>query len=507
VSSRTLLVAEREIRAILRLKSFWFTLVSFPLLIALGGLVGTLLGNDEPERLMIVDRSGGKVGAALVRRIEIDHQREVMRDLARYVERMDLGAETRRRIWATPGRWFDDATVARFEREGGLAAAEQELERIRPANASRFEAPEPSYEIVAAPGALRGGEDAAVARAAARLTDGEDLADRVDYLVDVPPNFGPNPVVRIWAASSPRQSLVAGIEVELTRALRTRLLAANGVSDEVASAASLVAPAIQLTIPRDGEGRDGMMIRSAAPAFSVYLLIMAIFVSATWMLQSTVEERGDKLIESVLACAAPDELLHGKLIGTVAVTSLVVLAWVGAAAAAVPFLPADVLDLLKIALAPLASASNILAFAYFFVAGYLLASMMFLAVGALSNSMQESQAYLTPVMLILLVPISVLLQPATLESGGRFLEIAQWIPIYTPFVVLVRLGNGVPVWELLATAALVAGFLALEFVGISRLFHATLLRTGQPPRLGELLRLMRRGQADAFSASPPHSPG
>lgn len=493
MSSRTWLVANREIRAILRLKSFWFMLISFPLLIALSVAAGTLLDDDEPTRVMIVDRSGGAVGAALARRFDVEHQRAIMRELADYVKRHDLAGKPKGRVWASPGSWFDDRAVVRFQAEGGVATAERELARIRPASAASFEAPTANFEIEIAPPATARGDDAAVAEAAVRATDGKEGYDKFDLVIDIPRGFGADPRVRIWSAETPAPSVVNLIETELTQALRTRLLTGAGVDAQLAAAATIIAPALQITTPRDGEGRDGVLIRSAAPAFAVYLLIMAIFISGGWMLQGTVEERSDKLIESIIACLTPDELLHGKLIGAVVVTMLVVVAWLVCAGASIPFLPADFVEAIKVALDPLGSVVNVAAILYFFAAGYLVASMLFLAVGALSSSMQESQAYLTPVMLLLLLPISFILQPAFLESGGPMLQIMQWIPLYTPFVMLVRLGNGVPIWELIATAALVAGFLALEFIAIGRLFRAALLRTGQPPRLAELVRMIRSG--------------
>lgn len=491
MSGRTWLVADREIRAIVRLKSFWFMLVSFPLIIGLTVLAGEFLADDDAARVMIVDRSGGSVGDALARRFDTEHQRKVMRELAEYVDRQDLATKLGGRVWAVPDSWFDDRAVARFQAEGGLPAAERELARVRPSNAAAFEAPAKEFEIVDAPQAMVRGDDAAVAKAAVRATDGERAPDRVDLVVDVPPGFGADPRVRIWSTETPRPAVIGLIEAELTRALRTRLLTGAGVDPSLASAAAIVSPALQVTTPRDGEGREGVMIRSFAPALAVYLLMMAIFISGGWMLQGTVEERSDKLIESVLACLRPAELLHGKLVGATVVTMLVILGWIGCLVAAIPFLPVELVELIRLALDPLGSIGNIAAILFFFASGYFVASMLFLAVGSVSNSMQESQAYLTPVMLIFLLPISFMLQPTFLESGGNILRVMQWIPIYTPFVMLIRLGNGVPAWELIGTAALTSVFLVLEFVAIGRLFHATLLRTGQPPRLTELVRLIR----------------
>jgi ABC-2 type transport system permease protein len=69
--------------------------------------------------------------------------------------------------------------------------------------------------------------------------------------------------------------------------------------------------------------------------------------------------------------------------------------------------------------------------------------------------------------------------------------VMTWLPIYTPFTMLARLGVGVPVWEILATGALLAAFIAIEFILLGRIFRASLLRAGQKPTLAAIRQMMR----------------
>jgi ABC-2 type transport system permease protein len=66
----------------------------------------------------------------------------------------------------------------------------------------------------------------------------------------------------------------------------------------------------------------------------------------------------------------------------------------------------------------------------------------------------------------------------------------SWIPLYTPFAMLARLGSGVTLVEILGTGLLLAVFVSLELVLLGRVFRASLLHTGQPPKLGTFLKLM-----------------
>ena len=63
--NNVLLVAGREIRQILKMKSFWLTLLILPVAFALGPIFAESLDDDEPTRVTVVDRSGGDAAKAL----------------------------------------------------------------------------------------------------------------------------------------------------------------------------------------------------------------------------------------------------------------------------------------------------------------------------------------------------------------------------------------------------------------------------------------------------------
>ena len=59
-------------------------------------------------------------------------------------------------------------------------------------------------------------------------------------------------------------------------------------------------------------------------------------------------------------------------------------------------------------------------------------------------------------------------------------EPSTWVPIWTPFAVLARLGLGIPTIELLGAGAVLTVFIALEVIFLGRLFRASLLGAGKP---------------------------
>jgi len=489
-----LIVAAREFRQIAGMRSFWLTLLIIPLSMVIGGLAPQFIHNDDPDRVMIIDRSGGGEAQALDRRFELDQHRQLLIDLSRYVQRHHLESADPKASWAQHDRWYSDADVSQFDAAGGLAAAQAKIARVKPKDTPEFEASKPDYEIVPVPSSVANAPDADLDRALKTVLKPERKdVEPVDYVILIPATFGTSPVVRLWANSQPSPNFVQTIQDVLTRDLRTRFLATQGLSPAAAQSATAIAPALAISTPPPGGGaRESMLVRSILPLAAAYLLMISLMMSGSWMLQGTVEERSNKLLETVLACVSPEELMYGKLLGTAGVGLFMIAVWTGCGLFAAYATKGAIADMIRPALDPLSSPGTIMALIYFFIAGYVAIAIIFLAIGAMSDSMRDAQGYLMPVLLLILLPISILMQ-AVLggNSGGALMEVLTWVPIWTPFTVLARLGLGIPAWEVIGTGLLLAAFTAAEVVLLGRLFRASLLAQGQRPNLREVISRMR----------------
>jgi ABC-type Na+ efflux pump permease subunit len=488
------IVAAREFRQIASMRSFWLTLLIMPLSIAAGAVAPQLFDKDQADRVMIIDRTGGSEAQALGQRFKLDEARDKLSALSRYVQRHHLERADPAALWAQHDRWYSDADVARFVAEGGPAAAKAKIARVKAEDTPEFTPPEPDFELVPVPASLAKVPDAQLDRALKPVLKPTDKdAKAVDYIILIPASFGESPLVRLWANKQPSQQFVGIVQDVLTRGLRTRFLAAQGVSPDAAESASTIAPTLAISTPPPGGGaREAMLVRSILPLAAAYLLMISLMLSGSWMLQGTVEERSNKLLETVLACVSPQELMYGKLLGTAGVGLFMIAVWVGCGIFAGYATHGAIADLIRPALDPLTSPGTILALIYFFVVGYVTIAIMFLAIGAMSDSMRDAQGYLMPVLLLILLPITILMQ-AVLggNNGGVLMEVLTWVPIWTPFAVLARLGLGIPTWEVVGTGILLAAFTAAEMVLLGRLFRASLLAQGQRPNVREVISRMR----------------
>ncbi|MEZ5681063.1 MAG: ABC transporter permease [Erythrobacter sp.] len=484
-----LLVAKREFRQIVAMKSFWLTLLILPAALALGPIFARSLDEPESQRIVVIDRAGGAAAQAIENRFAIENDRHTMRDLARYVRKQKLEDDIPEATWARSDRWFSDADVAAFRTAGGVDAAIATIDKVRGEDRPAFKTHAPGHVVAR-------GDDALAAAQGGALQDkvdslfAQNKADKstgADFVLLVDKGFPRDPSVHLWSSEQPDSEFIGTIQDVLTGELQLGLLQSRGVARDDAQLIQEARPAIAVTAPPPGGGaRESVLIRSILPLAAAYILMLSLLLSGSWMLQGSVEERSNKLIESLLACIRPEELMYGKLLGALAVGLSMMGVWVVCAAVAAYAGQGAIADFIRPALEPLTSPFNIATMIYFFIAGYVAISIIFVAIGALADSMSEAQGYLMPVMLLILLPITFLINTIVAGKEGLLVQVLTWVPLWTPFAVLARLGMGIEVWVVLATGTFLAAFVILELVFLGRLFRASLLATGQKPGIKQL---------------------
>ncbi|MGZ3313592.1 MAG: ABC transporter permease [Caulobacteraceae bacterium] len=490
-----LLVALRDFRQVVATRGFMVMLLVVPLAIGVSIFASTVFGPQYSVAWTVVDASGG-AGARVEQRLRMDYQREVLRNLSAYATRWKLASVDPAAPWARPGAWASDAEVSRFIAGGGAAAATRRMQAALPAGAPAFKPPTNTFvEIPPPPGAKDAANADSFALAVAGPLSGDvqtaDGKRPFALAIYIPKDFGaPGVAARLWTNGRYDGGLTNAVRQELTAGLRLRALQASGLSPEAAARIETLRAPLQVSDPPAGAGRNAVAAKSVAPLALVYLLLMTAITTGSMMLQGVVEERSNKLLESVLACIRPEELMYGKLLGLGAVGLTIAGAWTACAVGAAFLAPGFVADILKPSLTALNDPVIIAAMIFYFLSGYLVVSMLFLTIGSLSDSMQDAQSYLTPVLMLIMLPVVFTIQATVRTPDAAFVHVLSWIPLYTPFAMLGRLGTGVPLWEMAGTAVVLVLFLGLELLLLGRLFRASLLSAGQPSRAELLARML-----------------
>lgn len=280
-------------------------------------------------------------------------------------------------------------------------------------------------------------------------------------------------------------------------AVQGERLEAVGVSPTVVAQA--LAP-VSLNTLKVSDGK--LTQESGAASFILaylmsFLLYLALILYGMQIMTAVVEEKSSRIMEVLVSSMRPFELLLGKVLGVGAVGLLQLGIWAGSATllsanrdkiAAMMGAPAGAAAALPI---PTMSGDLLAVFLLFFVLGFLFFSALYAAVGAMCNSIPETQQAQTPVTLTIalgLVSMFALLN----EPNGSLARILSLVPPVAPFVTPVRYSlTPLPFLEVLLSASiLIVGVLAVIWVA-ARIYRVGVLSYGKKPSLAELWRWLR----------------
>lgn len=229
------------------------------------------------------------------------------------------------------------------------------------------------------------------------------------------------------------------------------------------------------------------------------ILYMFILIYGQMVMTSIIEEKNNRVLEVVVSSVNPKSLMLGKVlgIGCVAITQIVIWTaligcfsrWImplfasSSAAAGEPELSA--------ALSTLTDTGYLISlFGYitlFLIAGYMLYSSIFAAIGSSVDNIQDASQLTS----IATVPIIIGIMVSMVAMQDPNSSIAFWcslIPFTSPIVMMGRIPFGIPAWQIcLSMAILVASFLAMIWL-TAKIYRVGIFMYGKKPTIKDLIR-------------------
>ena len=239
-------------------------------------------------------------------------------------------------------------------------------------------------------------------------------------------------------------------------------------------------------LSNDGtEAKDNEVARKLIPMAFMMLLWIATFTSGNYLLTTTIEEKGNKVMEVLLSAISPMQLLGGKILGQAGV-SAVILCMYGSAAIA---------GLVAFAMLDLIPMSHLILFGINFILAYFMVATIMAAVGSAVSELSDAQSLLGPVMLILIVPFA--LWPIISENpNGLVAIISSLTPPLLPFTMIIRVTASteiVPLWQLVLSIGIGIVSVFVMVWMCARIFRIGVLLQGKPPSIFQLMRWIRQG--------------
>jgi ABC-2 type transport system permease protein len=129
-------------------------------------------------------------------------------------------------------------------------------------------------------------------------------------------------------------------------------------------------------------------------------------------------------------------------------------------------------------------------FLFYFIGGYLLYASLFAAIGAAVDNETDSQQFLTPLSILLVVGLYIGFT-AMKSPESPLVFWSSLVPFTSPIVMLVRVPFGVPGWEVMTSMALlVACFIFFTWLS-GRIYRVGILMYGKKITWQELYKWLR----------------
>lgn len=514
--NKTFLVALREYVDNIRTKAFWIGILAFPVILVLATLVPIMLEKTRDVRkYSVVDDSGWLLEAIdqqadardftrLFKEVayrytsvgkSLDELPPVLREMAPELDRLSpVQRRSAARLLAglavdseaNPEAALPPATVASLKKfDAPLHQWWDNLSAEAAGNISR-DLDRSKYQRVRisnASGDLR-------SELNSMITSGKLFA----YFV-----INANPVVNsegsIYVSNNlTDQDLKNWFSSLATDVVRNRRLDDKGLDQATARWIQAPVTFTEKKVSATGaeaEVRTQDTLRQWAPVVFVYLLWISVFSIAQMLLNNTIEEKSNRIIEVLLSSVSPLELMTGKIMGIAATGLTMVGSWVLFFIGMVQLLPLLLGGMPSLPLGRIAGDPFFLvSFVVYFLMGYLFYAAILVGIGSVCNSLKEAQNLFTPVMMILIIPILTMM-PVAKDPNGTLAKVLSFIPTFTPFVMMNRAAAPPTFLEYILTTIIMILAIGAAFWGAAKIFRIGILMTGKPPKPLEMLRWLK----------------
>jgi ABC-2 type transport system permease protein len=230
--------------------------------------------------------------------------------------------------------------------------------------------------------------------------------------------------------------------------------------------------------------RTGEAEAILVPAVLFFLMFMLVMMGAMPLLQSTMEEKTQRIAEVLLGSLQPHQFMAGKVLGGLLVSLT------GAAV----YVFGGVFFMQRLGLADFIPFHVIPWFFTFLVLEIVMVGSILAALGAACNDPKDAQNLTFPAMFPVFFPMFIFM-PVLQEPTSAFATWLSMFPLFTPLLMLIRKAApvGIPAWQPWAGLAGVLLFTVFIVWAGGRIFRVGILMAGGPPKLSKMIKWAIRG--------------
>ncbi|MEQ8359614.1 MAG: ABC transporter permease [Cytophagales bacterium] len=310
--------------------------------------------------------------------------------------------------------------------------------------------------------------------------------------------------LKLYSGQNPSFDLVNMIKGQVSEEIRQLRIADLDIDETMLDKLNVDVNLKTLNMTETGEKESNAGVNFGIGYIASFLIYIFIFLYGAQVMRGVIEEKSSRIVEVIISSVKPFQLMMGKVLGVAAVGLTQFVIWVilmsAVSASASTFTginelkdnPAvtrgadvdfdqmenneEIAGIFR-AIENIPIAQIISLFIFYFLGGYLVYASLFAMVGSAVDSEADSQQFMLPITIPLLLAIFSL-GPVLSDPNSQLAFWLSMIPFTSPVVMMGRIAYGVPGWEIaLSMLLLIGGFILTTWVA-ARVYRVGILIHG-----------------------------
>jgi ABC-2 type transport system permease protein len=314
----------------------------------------------------------------------------------------------------------------------------------------------------------------------------------INITMVIPVDYLQRGVVRVLSAETSLRTMTA-VDSDLAHAFLTDHLLRGKIDPALQSRLSklITVERVDLSQAAGAQGAAqgvGTVIADfLVPYFLGLLLVMSIFTSSGYLMQSVTEEKSSRIMEIILSSISARQMLAGKIVGMGGLGLTQVLIWLATAALVSPLATRLTGTPLNIIARPEIYALVIV----YFLLGFMVFAVLMGIAGALGTTQQEAQQLAGILSLIAALPY--MLAGFTIQNPNiGIARVISYFPLTSPTMMLMRIPMGsVPLVDIIGSIIVTGISIPFLLWAGAKVFRLGLLVYGKRPRMAVVWKAIK----------------
>jgi len=314
---------------------------------------------------------------------------------------------------------------------------------------------------------------------------------------------------------APSISIISRIEGKIERLLTNRNFQKVGLDLDKINKSKISINLYQESFEGEETTKMDGIIKLVFGMILGMLLYIFIFAYGSMIMMSVIEEKTSRIVEIMISSVKPFQLMMGKILGTSLAGLTQFLVWtilivmfsylmtaifgietstqnseLMLSSSGNMSMNPEALDMIS-AFIDLPLTNIFVAFLIYFIGGYLLYASLFAAIGAAVDNQTDAQQFVMPITIILVLALYVGIFTVPEDPNGTVAIIFSYIPFTSPVVMLMRIPNGVPIYEQIISIIILYLTFTLCIWVAAKIYRVGILMYGKKPSYKELIKWLK----------------